>query len=297
MQSEPVTAGAAVAVGTFDGVHLGHREVVAKLRAEASARRLRPMVVTFDPHPLEVIAPRRAPRLLQSVERRVEALRGLGVDVEVLRFSESLRCVTAKEWIETLRDKYGTRLLVVGYDNTFGCDGMNMSVGDYAALGADAGVEVVAAPVLEGVSSSLIRAALSRGDVENARKMLGSAFEIEGIVVPGRMLGRQLGFPTANIQADRRLLIPYPGVYAADVSLDDSRHRAVVNIGTAPTVADGLPLTIEAHLLNFEGDLYGSNARVVFLSRIRPERKFASLEELRRQIAADAELAKNAAIL
>ena len=284
----------AVTVGTFDGVHRGHKEVLRTLRERADALGLTPLVVTFDRHPLETVAPERAPRLLQERESRDALLRSEGVDVTEVAFTPGLCRLTAGEWIEVLRRDYGARLLISGYDNKFGSDGQRLAPADYVALGHAHGIEVVVAPELPGVCSSAIRAALGRGDVEKAGEMLGRRYRLEGRVESGRRLGRELGFPTANLRVDPRIMIPAPGVYAALSFIEDENegeskvYKAVVNIGDNPTVGADNPLTIEAHLLHFDGDLYGKRLALDFISRIRGERKFDSLDSLRREIAKDA---------
>ncbi|MDE7115728.1 MAG: riboflavin biosynthesis protein RibF [Muribaculaceae bacterium] len=284
----------AVTVGTFDGVHLGHRKVVEYLSELSAARGLTPAVITFEPHPLAVIAPERAPLLLETPEERERCLREAGAEVIVLRFDESLRRMTVKEWLGRLATEFDTRLLVAGYDNTFGSDGMTMGVREYGEIGKEYGIEVAEAPVVEGISSTNIRRALAAGDTAAAARMLGRPFSISGIVTHGRELGRRLGFPTANIQTDASLLLPAPGVYAADAVLrDGSRHRAVVNIGTAPTVSQGLPMTTEAHLTDFSGNLYDSELRLEFLRRLRDEQRFPDLDALKERIANDITDAQN----
>ena len=291
-ESDP-KQGRGVTVGTFDGVHRGHRVMVDFLLAESRRRGLTPLVITFEPHPLAVVAPDRMPPLLESPGEREEALHAMGADVEVLTFDENLRQQSVDQWFARLAADYNVKLLVAGFDNTFGSDGMKMDFTDYVRIGAAHGIEVVEAPRLEGVCSTFIRRALASGDVGSASKMLGRAFAVTGKVGHGRALGRTIGVPTANLEPDARLQIPAPGVYAADaVTADGRRYRSVVNIGVAPTVTAGLPLTIEAHLLGFEGDLYGEILRLEFLRRLRDERKFASLDDLKQQIVRDAEAAK-----
>lgn len=281
-----------VTVGTFDGVHRGHRAVVDFLVNESGRRELLPLVVTFDPHPLAVVAPERAPLLLESLDDRVKRLEGLGARVVVLPFTEELRGNTVSGWLRRLKEEFGARMLVAGYDNTFGSDGMEMSVSDYRRLAETVGIETLAAPVVEGVSSSLIRKALSEGDVMTARDLLGAPYRLEGTVTHGKELGRRIGFPTANLRMPENRLVPPPGVYAADAVMPGGeKKRAVVNIGVAPTVGEGLPLTVEAHILGFEGDLYGSRVGLSFLSRLRDEKKFDTIASLTRQIETDAERA------
>lgn len=281
-------APSAITVGTFDGVHRGHRKVVEFLTAQSADNGLRPIVITFEPHPLAVVAPARAPKLLELPDEREENLRSLGVDVVVLEFNEDLRCLTVAEWMGHLAREYNARLLVAGYDNTFGSDGMSMNLSDYCRIGENCGIKVVEAPVVEGVSSSAIRHALGAGDIDAATTMLGRPYSISGIVGHGRELGRQLGFPTANLITDPSILLPAPGVYAAEATTTDgNRYRAVVNIGVSPTVSEGLPLSVEAYLINYSGDLYGTELRLDFLRRLRDEKNFGDISALKEGIAAD----------
>lgn len=275
--------GSVVTVGTFDGVHRGHCEVIRELKEYAALQGLCPVVVTFDRHPLEVVAPARAPKLLQRREDRDVELRRLGVEVEEVAFTPALSHLTAGEWMDELRRRYAAEALVTGYDNKFGKDGHDLTSEDYRVLGERHGLSVLTARELPGVCSSAIRAALQDGEVARAAGMLGRNYILRGRVVEGRKLGRTIGFPTANVAVDPRMQLPGAGVYVARL---DGR-KAVVNIGTNPTVSEDNPLTVEAHIPDFEGDLYGKNVELEFVDRIRPERKFGSLEALRAQIAED----------
>lgn len=294
------TPGRVVTVGTFDGVHRGHRLVLETLHNYAGERRLEPLVLTLHPHPLMVVAPERAPRLLDPLRRRLELLRKLTPNVDAVEFTESLRHLTVREWMLLMRESYGAQAIVTGYDNTFGSDGMRMSHEEYRRIGKECGLEVVSAPELPGICSSAIRKAVAEGDMRGAARMLGRSFRIEGTVAEGRRLGHALGFPTANVEpAESGLCIPSPGVYAARAVIEDEAIKeggkirpTVVNIGNNPTVSDGNPLTIEAHILDYDGDLYGRSLAVDFIDRIRGERKFASLDALKTQIAADAAAAR-----
>lgn len=278
----------AVTVGTFDGVHRGHRKVVEFLKEEGSRLGLQPLVITFEPHPLAVVAPERAPKLLELPEERVRRLEATGVEVEVMKFDESLRRTTVREWLTLLRDRFNADLLVVGYDNTFGSDGMKMSAADYRRLAEEAGIRLEVAPIEGGICSSAIRKSLIEGDVTSASQMLGRPYSIAGRIGHGRGDGHKLGFPTANMQIPDILMLPAPGVYAADAILSDGeRKRAVVNIGVAPTIEPGLPLTVEVHIADFDKDIYGDTLRIEFLRRLRNEKRFQSLDSLKSQIAAD----------
>lgn len=279
--------GKIVTVGTFDGVHRGHQAVLSTLLAEGKQRGLSPLVITFDRHPLEIIMPARAPRLLMAPDSRDRIIRETGAEVMRLSFTESLRGMTASEWMRELRDVYNARIIVLGYDNTFGSDGAGLGADDFREIGREVGLDVLVAPEIDGCSSSAIRNAVGLGATDEAEAMLGRPFSISGKVIHGRQLGRTIGVPTANVELGMRQMLPLNGVYAATVDTRQGTYPAVVNVGHAPTVTDDSPLSVEAHLLDFDGDLYGECVEVRFGPRIREERKFASLEALRSQIARD----------
>lgn len=296
-----------ICVGTFDGVHTGHRQVLGTLVKESRSRGLAPVAVTFDRHPLEIIRPERAPKLLTTCERKLQLLHESGVETLLLQFTPELRRLTAYEWLNLMQRKYGARLVVLGYDTTFGCDGLDMSIADYASLAEGLGMDVAVAPEIPGVSSSAIRTAVREGNIRRAAEMLGRPPELEGRVVHGRKVGRTLGFPTANLEPTAHLQVPAGGVYAASAVLPDgSRFPAMVNVGTRPTFAgdgsrnggisrgdnsfrggDARSLAIEAYLDDFTGDLYGQLLHLDFLSRLREEKRFSSPAELAAQLELD----------
>lgn len=293
-------AGSVAAVGMFDGVHLGHRFVVERLVGEGRERGLSPMIVTFRRHPLEVIAPDRAPRLITGAGQKKRLLLDLGVErVCMLDFDRSLRRLTAAQFMERLRDEYGVRVLIIGYDHCFGSD-CPRGMGAYRAIGEQTGVEVIGMPALapagEQICSSMIRRLLSAGDVATAAKALGHPFSITGVVEHGRQLGRSIGFPTANIRLDDDALVPLEGVYAVEAAMPDGLIRpAMVNIGRRPTVdCPGADLSIEAHILDFADSLYGETLSLTFCRRLREEKRFDSLEGLKEALAADAAAARQA---
>lgn len=282
-----------VTVGTFDGMHRGHKAVIAKLMSESRARCLEPVAVTFDRHPLATIAPERAPRLLSSPARKNRMLRAEGVGVMEMAFDKEAASMTTREFMRNLRDSLNTRLMIVGYDNTFGSDGVMKNIEDYVAIGKEEGIEVLEAPVVAGVSSSSVRRAIAAGDLRSASRMLGRDYTIEGMVVHGHAVGRTIGFPTANIRTDYPAQLPSNGVYISEAVMEGGETvRGVVNIGMRPTLGNAPEPQVEAHLLDFADDLYGRKLTLRFLSRLRDEKRFESLEMLKKAIADDAEAAR-----
>lgn len=281
--------GRIAAVGTFDGVHLGHRSVLGMLTAKAHENNLEPIAVTFRRHPLELISPQRAPLSLTPLWKKLKLLEEAGVKPLVLDFDEQLRATTAEAWMKRLHDEFGVNALVVGFDNTFGSDGVNLSIDDYRRIGKEIGIEVFTGEEIPGVSSSAIRKAVKEGEVEKARDMLGRPYSITAKVVEGNKLGHTLGFPTANLDIPEGIAVPRSGVYAAIVkTLSDGRkYPAMVNIGVRPTVMRGSRPVIESHIFDWDGDLYGKDITVRFIKRLRDEEKFDSIDALKRQLSAD----------
>ena len=266
-----------VAVGTFDGVHLGHREVIAGSDS----------VLTFDPHPVSVVAPQHTPKLLTTPERKAELIASLGVqEMIVIPFDAEFAQRTAEQFIEeVLVEKLAASQVSVGENFRFG----NRAKGDPALLEADGRFATVVHPLLEldgeVVSSSHIRGLLQAGDVAEANGMLGSTFQVSGVVAHGDQRGRRLGFPTANLIPEEELSYPGHGVYAC---LADGRPAAV-SIGVRPTFDTGRGELIEAYILDFDGDLYDRTLTLEFLERLRGERRFDSAEALQEQMRADVE--------
>jgi riboflavin kinase/FMN adenylyltransferase len=280
----------AVVIGNLDGVHRGHQAVLRQARALAGARGLRTLVLTFDPHPAEVLKGATPPRLC-TLERRVELLRRHGADdVVVEPFTPELAALSPERFArELLVGRLGAAAVVVGEDFHFGRD----RAGDLTALrrlGADLGFEVAPAEIAGDArgafSSTRVRDAVKEGDLEEATRLLGRPHSVSGVVEGGDRRGRTIGFPTANLGGVIELLPPN-GVYAV---LADGRP-AVMNLGVRPTV-DGTSRRVEVHVLDFDGDLYGRPMRVHLVRRIRDEQKFAGLGELKAQIARDADAAR-----
>jgi riboflavin kinase/FMN adenylyltransferase len=270
----------AVAVGTFDGVHSGHLRVIETARNAG----LRTGVVTFDPHPRAVLGGH--VELLATLQRRLELFEAAGVeDVLVLRFDEQLASLPATEFAERMLRGIGAETVAVGETFRFG----HGREGDLALL-ERLGFEVRRVPLVENVSSSRIRQLVHAGETEHAAALLGRPPEVEGIVVRGDGRGRELGFPTANLDVPEGLLVPPDGVYAGWTR----DKRAAVSIGTNPHF-DGVERRVEAHLLDFDGDLYGDRLIVELWSPIREQRRFDSLDELVVAIGADVERTRGVA--
>lgn len=283
----------AAIVGFFDGVHLGHRSLARYVMERARERGLKPAAVTFSCCPLEILRPGSEPGLLSEASWRIaEMERCLGPEsVITLDFDRALAALTAEEFMTMLHDDYNVRLLVVGFNNKFGSD-RGTTFDDYKTIGMKIGMEVIHAPeydAIKGVSSSATRRALAGGDVALAAKMLGRFYSIDGHVGSGRKVGRTIGFPTANVSQDNtRIIVPAPGVYCARATTAGGDvYPAMVNIGVCPTVTDGRMQTIEANLIGFEGNLYGQPLRLEFVDRIRDEKRFDSIDSLRRQLEMD----------
>lgn len=285
----------AATIGTFDGVHRGHVLVLEMLKQVAMERGLQPVAMTFDRHPLELIAPERAPGNLVSTRRKEQLIRAEGVTPIVLTFNEALRSMRAYEWLDHIYRKYRVRLLVVGYDNTFGSDGIDHSLADLKSMGDSIGLEILEAPEVPGVSSSKVRKAVKAGDIEKAIGLLGHFPEVEGKVISGFHVGSDIGFPTANLQVASGQVIPLEGVYASRAFVDDSEvwHPAMVNIGRRPTFSgtrsQSRQMSVEAHIIGLHEDLYGRNVRLEFIDRLRDEQKFDSVEDLVEQLKLDRE--------
>ena len=264
-----------VAVGEFDGVHLGHREVI----------RGSDTVLTFEPHPLQVIRPEAAPKLLTSLDRKVELLEGLGVEELVLiEFDRAFAQRSAQEFVDgVLRGTLQATRVSVGENFRFG----HKAAGDPALLAEQNGFETRVTPLVEIdqeiVSSTLIRHLIQLGDVERANRLLGDPFQLRGTVVEGDRRGRTLGYPTANLVPDEALVYPGHGVYAAYAN----GKPAAVSVGVRPTFGTGRGVLVEAFLIDFQGDLYGTELRLDFVRRLRGERAFPTVDALVEQMGKD----------
>jgi riboflavin kinase / FMN adenylyltransferase len=287
--------GTAVTIGAYDGVHLGHRALLADLRERAAAAGLSTVVVTFDRHPASVVRPESAPKLLTTLEQKLELLAECGIDrTLVVPFDAARADESAEDFVaEVLVDELSARLVVVGEDFHFG-HGRKGNVELLARLGAEHGFDVVGVGLTgdgEPVSSTRIRALLAAGDVEGAARLLGRPHEVRGPVIRGDGRGGpELGYPTANLAIPDDIALPADGVYAGHFERPDgSVHRAAINVGRRPTFyeAGTAPVLVEAYLLHFDGDLYGEPSRVSFAHRLRDELRFDSVDQLIAQMRED----------
>lgn len=291
---ERVQSAVALTIGNFDGVHRGHQALIQKLREAAGKFGLPAAVMTFEPHPREFFAPANAPTRLSSLREKLELLEERGVDqVYVFRFSREFAVLTPAAFIEDILVRgLGTRWLAVGDDFRFGA----RRAGDYAMLQSasdEFGFRLESLPTVEidghRVSSSAVRAALAAGDLQAAQKLLGRSYGISGRVVQGDRLGRELGFPTANVQLKHNRL-PLTGIYAVEVcGLGPKALPGAASLGVRPTINDEGKATLEVHLIDFDADIYGRHVRVDFVRKIRDEEKYSDLGALQAQIARDVE--------
>ncbi|MBX6762440.1 MAG: bifunctional riboflavin kinase/FAD synthetase [Rubrobacteraceae bacterium] len=288
--------GVVVALGNFDGVHLGHRAVIRAATEEGARLGIPVFAATFWPHPREVLSPGGGPPLLTTLEQRRELLLGCGVDeVRVVKFDAGMARKSPREFVEeVLLGELGARVVVVGENFRFGHraagstedleEFMRRSGGRVRVVGLERGDG-------ERVSSTRIRELIARGEVREAARLLGRPHAVRGEVMEGEKRGRKIGFPTANLIPDGRVAVPARGVYAGFVRVEGEEHAACTNVGVAPTFG-GRVVRVEAHILDFQGDLYGRTVDVAFVERIRSEKRFSGVEELRDQIATDVHKAR-----
>lgn len=289
-----VLEGSVVTLGNFDGVHLGHMRILTRLLGRARLLRVPAVVYTFEPHPLKIVAPHRSLQLLLDVMDKVRLLKETGIDCLVLaRFTKGFAAKHPREFVEDELVANRVGEVWVGHDFSFG-HGRTGTVEYLKELGTEFGFKVVVAPAHKRggavVSSSRIRGLIKAGEVAAAAVLLGRRYSIRGRVVRGRKVGKGLGFPTANISVMSELL-PGDGVYAGFAVVDGNRHKAAINVGSAPTFGvDGT--RVEAHLLDFKGSIYGKRVEVIFVKRLRDVTNFASTEALVSQIGHDVKKAR-----
>ena len=290
--------GGVLSIGNFDGVHVGHQAVLRHVVRRAGDEGSVALAMTFDPHPAKVLRPAEAPRLLSTLEQRLQLIAGTGIEVTmVVPFTRALAQMEAEAFVRRVMvERLGVVEVYIGANFRFGAD-RGGDVELLRRLGRELGFTAASAPTVEVdgevVSSSRVRAEVATGRVEAARRLLGRAVAVDGHVREGERLGRTLGFPTLNLAVENDLL-PHSGVYitAADVPSDGRVFPSVTNIGVRPTVSDRGRVSVESHLLGFDGDLYGQRVRVHFIRRLRDERTFASAGKLMEQIHADTRSAR-----
>ena len=282
----------AATIGFFDGVHLGHVHLLRQLMDAAAKRSLKSMAITFPEHPRQILQSDYRPRLLSTPEDKMKLLEATGIDYCFpLHFTTALAAMDARSFMtDFLQKRLGVDMLLVGHDHHFGHD-TNLGIDDYRRIGSEIGMEVIPADAFlyngSPISSSRIRRELVAGNVKDAGEMLGYRYTISGTVIHGLQNGRKMGFPTANLGPYCEFMqIPADGVYAALATVDGERWPAMLNIGFRPTF-EGKARTIEAHILDFDRDIYFHELTLEFVEFLRPERRFSSPQELAAQLEAD----------
>jgi len=296
LAGEPLERPSSVSIGVFDGVHLGHQQLIRKVMYSAQSEGHLSGVVTFESHPDELLAPQRGIRYLTTLEEKLDLLGTLGVDfVVALPFTKELAKTTARDFVVALADRLQMRDLWIGPDFSLG-RGRQGSVDYLKGLAEELNFQIHILQFFrdggEVISSTRIRSLISEGRVSDAARLLGRYPSISGAVVHGAHRGHELGFPTANLSLDERMMTPPNGVYASRIGWDTVLHPGVVNIGRRPTFEEGSRPLLEAHVLDFQGDLYGKKVRVEFIERLRPEQRFNGAEALITQMQADAAQAR-----
>jgi riboflavin kinase/FMN adenylyltransferase len=288
--------GSAVTIGAYDGVHLGHRDLIGRTRAEAARLGGTSVLVTFDRHPATMVRPESAPRLLTELDQKLELLAATGVDIAlIIAFDETRAHEPAEDFVRTvLVDALAARSVLVGEDFHFG-RGRRGNVEMLSAMGAELGFETTGIPLLVHgddevpVTSTRIRGLVSEGRVEEAAVLLDRPHQVRGVVAHGDRRGRELGYPTANVSVPSAVCLPADGVYAGWYHrVDGTRHRSALSLGRRPTFYEDADLSLlEAHLLDFDGDLYDEPAAVDFVTRLRGQARFESVGELVDQMGRD----------
>ena len=282
--------GKVATIGFFDGVHLGHNYLLEQLKSEAQQRNMQSVVVTFANHPRLFFDPNCGLKQLTLSDEKLSLLKQKGVDeVVMLQFDEQLSRLTSRQFMQLLVEKYGVKVLLMGYDHRFGSD-RSTSFDEYVEFAQQIGLEVKRCAGFSSsdvmVSSSKVRKALELWNISLANELLGYNYFIRGTVVDGKKIGRQLGFPTANLQVDSLKMLPSDGVYVVEVVAEGQTHKGVLNVGLRPTLSTA-NRTVEVHIIDFVGNLYGKEIEVHFINFLRHEMKFSSLEELKEQIKKD----------
>lgn len=291
-QGDFISTPTAATIGMFDGVHCGHRFVVDFLKRTARENNLKSAVITFSNHPQTVLHPDSEFKTIMSISAKVKALENTGIDYTILLdFSKQLSELTAKEFLRVIKEKYGVRLLLIGYDHRFGHNSTE-TFSDYVEYGKEIGITVIQSPEYGPdalhISSSAIRKQLAAGNIEVANSMLGRPFTLSGKVVKGFQNGRKIGFPTANVDVDKNIILPKGGVYVATATLQSGEVRGgMLNIGRRPTFNNSCDISIEINIFDFSEDIYDQQISVSIYSRLRDEKKMDSISKLIDQLKED----------
>ena len=284
---------AIVTTGTYDGVHLGHKTIIKHLKKIAKKNNGETVVLTFHPHPRMVLQENSDIKLLGTIEERVSLLKEAGVDhLIILPFTKEFSRISSLEFVrDILVNQIGTKKLVIGYDHHFGRN-REGSFGHLKEFGPMYGFEVEEIPAIDvkdvNISSTKIRVALEKGDINKAKEYLGRNYSISGIVVAGNQIGRLMGFPTANLKIKESIkLIPEIGVYAVNIFHNDHKYKGMLNIGYRPTISDDNGISIEVHLFDFNANLYNEELKIEFISKVRKEKQFKDVNQLKDQLERD----------
>lgn len=289
-----------IALGSFDGLHLGHLSLIHKVNEEAKKNGGRSMVYTFKNHPRVLLNKNNAPKLLMDNDRKAELLEKYGIDILYFQeFNSEFMKMTPKEFIEFLINKFNAKGLIVGFNYKFGYKNIG-NIKILKELQKEYKFKLfIMEPCKydnEVISSTRIRKAIEDGEVHEAYEMLGHPFRLSGEVMHGRKIGRTIGFPTANLKYDEKFILPAIGVYYTNIKVNNSMYKGITSVGKNPTVA-GKNLTIETYILDFEKDIYGENIEVFFIKKIRNEKKFDGIEQLKVQLTKDKDFATNERII
>lgn len=279
-------------IGFFDGVHAGHRFLIDELKAIADKNNKKSMAITFSEHPQTILNPGFGLELLTTTSEKTALLDSTGLDYcLLLNFTKEMANLSARDFLKVIKDQYAVTTLIVGYDHRFGHD-RKEGFNDYVASGAELGIQI-----LEGkryypaehriVSSSEIRNLLKQGDIDKANQLLTREYTLSGTVIEGDKIGRNIGFPTANLQPEKDKLIPQRGVYAVLIKYNEVYYKGMMNIGVRPTINNRNNLRVEVNIFDFKDNIYSKKLEIHFVERIRNEKKFASLEELKSQLKKD----------
>lgn len=292
--NHPTLSPSVATIGFFDGVYRGHRFLIDQVKEMAAKEGLCSALVTFPVHPRQVIQTSYCPQLLSSPQEKLELLETTGADYCILLpFTHDLSLLSAREFMQLLRDRFNIHILVIGYDHRFGHN-RSESFEDYRRYGEELGIYIVRARAYtdgeDKISSSVIRQLLKEGDVNRASQFLGYNYYLDGTVVDGYKVGRKIGFPTANLKVDYpEKLIPSEGVYAVYVYIEGKKWAGMLNIGHRPTINNGKDLSIEVNILHFSDNIYHKEIRIEFVKYLRPEEKYDNIEALIRQMHKDRE--------